>query len=173
MIFSYCYSSRRWLEEAGQPGVCTAVLETFPSAPWLVHFSLLTTRGTLWNRIGPSIKTKLTGGNWRSIKKAFLWQFSLCLVASVLLDWRMTMLLDKAEPCSLRAMHWYTPSYASAFSPLMSMTRVPELGFIITFESFSTSKWVPLRVHEKLEWKQKIHYDNIHTQWSYNQFFYL
>lgn len=163
VIFSYCYPSRRWLEEAGQPGVCTAVLETFPSAPWLVHFSLLTTRGTLWNSNGRSIKKRLARGKWRNIKKAFLWQFSLCLVVSVLLDCRMTMLLDKAEPCSLRAMHWYTPSYASAFSPLMSMTRVPELGFIITFESFSTSKWVPLRVHEKLEWKQKIHYDNIHT----------
>lgn len=84
VIFSYCYPSRRWLEEAGQPGVCTAVLETFPSAPWLVHFSLLTTRGTLWNIIGPSIK-KMTGGNWRNIKKAFLWQFSL--FSCVCLTW--------------------------------------------------------------------------------------
>ncbi len=55
---SYCYPSRRWLEEAGQRGVCIAALETFPSAPWLVQFSPLTTRGTLWNRIGPSIKKK-------------------------------------------------------------------------------------------------------------------
>ncbi len=73
---SYCYPSRRWLEEAGQPGGCTAALETFPSAPWLVQFSPLTTRGTLWNRIGPSIKkNKLTSGDCKNINKTFLWQF--------------------------------------------------------------------------------------------------
>lgn len=81
MTLSYCYPSRRWLEEAGQPGVCTAVLETFPSALWLVHFSLLTTRGTLWNRIGPSIKIflKRLEATGEILKKQFSVFSCVCL----------------------------------------------------------------------------------------------